>query len=174
MGGGNAGKTPLLEEGLEFVPLSMSPADTKLHEQYKGVIEEIARLYRVPLHLIGVLDKSSFNNIEKQSLEFVMYTLRPWVKRWESELNRKLFTDREQDRYFIRFNIDSLLRGDSKARAEYFRSLYMMGVLSPNEIREILKLNPIEGGDEYLHQGAMTTIKNILNNDTNEQVTTEQ
>lgn len=168
MGGKNAGKTPLLEEGMEFIPLTMSPADVRLIEQSNYIIEEIARLYRVPQHLIGKLDKSSFNNIETQSLEFVMHTLRPWAKRWEAELNRKLFTDREQDRYFIRFNIDSLLRGDSKSRAEYLRTLYMIGVLSPNDIRKILKLNPIEGGDVYLHQGAMMSTEQILNNGNNE------
>ena len=99
-----------------------------------------------------------------------MHTLRPWAKRWEAELNRKLFTKKEQEKYFIRFNIDSLLRGDSKSRAEYLRTLYTIGVLSPNDIRKILKLNPIEGGDVYLHQGAMMPIEKIMQ-DEREEVT---
>lgn len=168
--GTQAGGTVVLEEGMDFKPIDMSPTDMRLLELMQYQLEEMARITRVPLHLLQSLERSTNNNIEQQSIDFVMHTLRPYCKRIEAEFNRKLFTKNERGRYFIRFNVDSLLRGDSKARAEYLSKLYSIGVLSPNDIRRILKMNPIEGGDVYLHQGAMMTVDQILQNaNTNEE-----
>lgn len=167
--GSQSGGTVVLEEGMDFKPIDMSPTDMRLLELMQYQLEEMARITRVPLHLLQSLERSTNNNIEQQSIDFVMHTLRPYCKRIEAELNRKLFTKNERGKYFIRFNVDSLLRGDSKARSEYLSKLYSIGVLSPNDIRKILKMNPIEGGDVYLHQGAMITVDQILQNaNTNE------
>lgn len=164
--GSQSGGTVVLEEGMDFKAIDMSPTDMQLVELMRYQMEEIARITRVPLHLLQHLERSTNNNIEQQSIDFVQHTIRPICKRFEAEFNRKLFSERDQEKYFIRFNVDSLLRGDSKARSEYLAKLYSIGVLSPNDIRKILKLNPIEGGDVYLHQGAMMPMDQIIKNAT--------
>ncbi|HMA78509.1 MAG TPA: phage portal protein, partial [Candidatus Paceibacterota bacterium] len=96
------------------------------------------------------LDRATNNNIEQQSIDYVVNTLRPWIKRHEQEYNRKLFTanDKEQG-YFVRFNMEGLLRGDSKSRSEYYSKMFNIGAMSQNEIRNLEKMNPIEGGDTH-------------------------
>ena len=147
----NAGKTPVLENGMEFIPLSLKPADAMFLETAKLSLHDVCRIYRIPPHMVGDLERSTNNNIEHQSLEFVRDTLRPWLKNWEQELNRKLLFDSEKSRMFFRFNVDALLRGDTKSRAEYFTralgSVSNPGWMTPNEVRSLEKLNPIENGD---------------------------
>ena len=116
VGTSNAGKVVVLEEGVKYTPITIPPEEAQFLETRKFQIDEIARLYRVPPHMIGDLEKSSFNNIEQQSLEFVKYTLNPWVVRWEQSLQKALLTSAEQKRFFIRFNMDGLLRGDYQSR----------------------------------------------------------
>ena len=103
---------------LHFSPISMSPQDSQLIETRKYQLDEIARIFRIPPHMVGDLEKSSFNNIEQQGLEFVKYTLDPWVVRWEAALSKALLTREEKRKYEIRFNVDGLLRGDYKSRME--------------------------------------------------------
>ncbi|WP_025853506.1 phage portal protein [Paenibacillus ehimensis] len=150
-GAKNAGIPMLLEGGGKFVPFQISPADAQLIESKLFQIRDIARLYRVPLHLIGDLERSTNNNIEHQSLEFVMYTMLPWFKLWEENINAQLLT-REERRagYFVEANMMGLLRGDAKSRAEAYSIGRLNGWLSINDIRRLENLNRVEGGDEYI------------------------
>ena len=112
--------------------------------------------------MIGDLEKSSFNNIEQQPMEFVKYTLNPWVVRWEQSLHKALLSDKERKDYFIRFNVDGLLRGDYKSRMEGYAIGRQNGWLSANDIRSLEDMNPIEakeGGDLYLINGNMTKLR---------------
>lgn len=164
-GARNAGSIPVLEQGMKFEAISLSPADSKFLESMKAGVEDIARIFGVPLHLIGALDRATFNNVEQMSLEYVVHTLRPICKNWEQELNRKLFLPSERGRYFVRFNLDGLLRGDTKSRGEYYRNMFNIGALSPNDIRRLENLNSRPDGDEYFTPLNMTTDPNQVQNE---------
>ena len=158
----NTGRIAVLEEGVKYQQIAIPPEEAQFLETRKFQIDEIARLYRVPPHMIGDSEKSSFNNIEQQSLEFVKYTLNPWVVRWEQSLQKTLLTDKEREEYFIRFKVDGLLRGDYKSRMEGYAIGRQNGWLSANDIRGLEDMNPIErdeGGDLYLINGSMTKLK---------------
>ena len=127
----------------------------------KFQINEVARIFRIQTHMVGDLEKSSFSNIEQQSLEFVMYTLDPWVVRWEQEIQRALFSESEKRQYFVKFNVDGLLRGDYGSRMNGYAVGRQNGWLSANDIRELEDMNrvPVElGGDLYLINGNMTKL----------------
>jgi HK97 family phage portal protein len=169
---GNTGKTPVLDGGVEFKPIGIKPVDAQFLEQRKFSVEEIARIFHVPPHMIGDLSRSTNNNIEQQALEFVTLTLRPWLKRFEAEFDRKLLTESEKKSgsVFIRFNVDGLLRGDTKSRMELYKTLNLMGASSANEIREKEGLNSYEGGDTYFVQANMIPVDKAIketNIDTN-------
>ncbi|ARW52679.1 hypothetical protein S100027_00662 [Bacillus licheniformis] len=105
----------------------------------------------MPLHKLNELDKATFSNIEHQSIEYVRNTLQPWIVNFEQELNVKLFTDHETAAgHYVKFNIDSELRGDSKTQAEYLKILQEIGALNRNEIRSLIERNPIEYGDKFM------------------------
>ena len=149
-GTANTGKVVVLEEGVDYQQISIPPEEAQFLETRKFQIDEIARLYRVPPHMIGDLEKSSFNNIEQQSLEYVKYTINPWVVRWEQSLQKALLLPSEQKRYFIKFNVDGLLRGDYQSRMQGYSIGRQNGWLSANDIREMENMNPIpdeEGGN---------------------------
>ena len=158
----NVGRIAVLEEGVKYQQIAIPPEEAQFLETRKFQIDEIARLYRVPPHMVGDLEKSSFSNIEQQSLEFVKYTLNPWVVRWEQSLQKALLSNRERKDYFIRFNVDGLLRGDYKSRMEGYAIGRQNGWLSANDIRSLEDMNPInadEGGDLYLINGNMTKLE---------------
>ncbi len=115
-GSGNSNKIAVLEEGMKYTPIGISPEQAQFLETRKFQINEIARIFRVPPHMVGDLEKSSFSNIEQQSLEFVKYTLEPWLVRWEQSIQRTLFSPEEKKRYFAKFNVEGLLRGDYASR----------------------------------------------------------
>lgn len=115
-GSGNSNKIAVLEEGMKYTPIGISPEQAQFLETRKFQINEIARIFRVPPHMVGDLEKSSFSNIEQQSLEFVKYTLDPWVVRWEQSIMRSLLSDSEKKEYFVKFNLEGLLRGDYVSR----------------------------------------------------------
>ena len=147
----NTGKPMILEEGMDFKPFTIKPVDAELLGNKKFQIEDVARIYRVPLHLIQNLDKATFSNIEQQSLEFVMYTMLPWFKRWEENINMQLLTQQERMAgYYLEFKIDSLLRGDAKSRAEAYSIARQWGWMSVNDIRKLENMNSIPNGDIYL------------------------
>lgn len=161
-GARNAGKTPVLEEGLKYVPLSIDPKEAQFLETRKFQINEIARIYRVPPHMVGDLEKSSFSNIEQQSLEFVKYTLDPWLVRWEQSAYRSLFLPSEKESLFCRFNVDGLLRGDYQSRMNGYAVARQNGWMSTNDIRELEDMDLIpeeEGGNLYLVNGNMSKLK---------------
>lgn len=157
----NAHKIALLEEGMKYQQIGIPPEEAQFLETRKFQINEIARLYRIPPHMVGDLDKSSFSNIEQQSLEFVKYTLDPWVIRWEQSLQRSLLLPGEKGKYFIKLNVDGLLRGDYQSRMNGYAVGRQNGWFSANDIREMENMNPIpdeEGGNLYLVNGAMTKL----------------
>ena len=157
----NAHKIAVLEEGMKYQQIGIPPEEAQFLETRKFQINEIARLYRIPPHMIGDLDKSSFSNIEQQSLEFVKYTLDPWVIRWEQSLQRSLLLPGEKGKYFIKLNVDGLLRGDYQSRMNGYAVGRQNGWFSANDIREMENMNPIpdeEGGNLYLINGAMTKL----------------
>ena len=151
-GPGNANKVAILEEGMTFKAVTIAPEQAQFLESRKFQIAEIARIFRVPLHMIGDLDKSLFSNITQQSLEFVMYTLNPWVRRWEDSLQSALLLPSEKARILLRFNVDGLLRGDYKSRMDGYAVGRQNGWLSANDIRSLEKLNliPAEAGGDLL------------------------
>lgn len=160
-GSGNAHRIAVLEEGMKYQPIGISPEQAQFLETRKFQINEIARIYRVPPHMVGDLEKSSFSNIEQQSLEFVKYTLDPWICRWEQALKRRLFTEEEKQEYFVKFNVDGLLRGDYQSRMNGYAVARQNGWMSANDIRELENLDRIpaeEGGDLYLVNGSMTKL----------------
>ena len=161
-GSGNANKVAVLEEGMKYTPISISPEQAQFLETRKFQINEIARIFRVPPHMVGDLEKSSFSNIEQQSLEFVKYTLEPWLVRWEQSMIRALISSSDKAAYFIKFNVDGLLRGDYQSRMNGYAIGRQNGWMSANDIRELENLDRIpaeEGGDLYLINGNMTKLK---------------
>lgn len=162
-GSSNAHKVAVLEEGVKFTPISINPHEAEFLETRKFQTNEICRIFRVPPHMIADLEKSSFNNIEMQSLEFVTNTIRPWLVRIEQSIFQQLLTEEEQKKYFVKFNVDGLLRGDFQSRMNGYAVGRQNGWLSANDIRELEDLNRIsadDGGDRYLCNGNMVDIKN--------------
>ena len=162
-GSSNSGKVAVLEEGMKYTPISISPEQAQFLETRKFQINEIARIFRVPPHMVGDLEKSSFSNIEQQSLEFVKYTLDPWVVRWEQSIQRALLSRDEKARYFVKFNLEGLLRGDYQSRMNGYSIGRQNGWMSANDIRELENLDRIpaeEGGDLYLINGNMLPLCN--------------
>lgn len=160
-GSQNANKVAVLEEGMKYTPISISPEQAQFLETRKFQLNEIARIFRVPPHMVGDLEKSSFSNIEQQSLEFVKYTLDPWVSRWEQGMVRSLLAAEEKKGYFIKFNVDGLLRGDYQSRMNGYAVGIQNGFMSPNDVRtlENMDLIPDElGGNRYMCNGNMVDI----------------
>ena len=161
-GSANSGKVAVLEEGMKYTPISISPEQAQFLETRKFQINEIARIFRVPPHMVGDLEKSSFSNIEQQSLEFVKYTLDPWIIRWEQSLNRALLNVDEKKTYFFKFNVEGLLRGDYQSRMNGYAIARQNGWMSANDIRELEnldKISALDGGDLYLVNGNMLPLK---------------
>ena len=182
-GSSNSGKVAVLEEGMKYTPISISPEQAQFLETRKFQINEIARIFRVPPHMVGDLEKSSFSNIEQQSLEFVKYTLDPWVIRWEQSMARALLTLDEKTEYFIHFNLEGLLRGDYQSRMNGYSIARQNGWMSANDIRELENLDRIPaeaGGDLYLINGNMLPLQqagafaNTQNDDGKEENTDEE
>ena len=166
-GSSNAHRVAVLEEGMKYTPISISPNEAQFLETRKFQINEIARIFRVPPHMVGDLEKSSFSNIEQQSLEFVKYTLNPWVCRWEQALQRALLDDDEKGKYFFRFNVEGLLRGDYQSRMNGYATARQNGWMSANDIRELENLDRIPaelGGDLYLVNGNMLPLSQVEQN----------
>ena len=182
-GSGNANKIAVLEEGMKYTPISMSPEQAQFLETRKFQINEIARIFRVPPHMVGDLEKSSFSNIEQQSLEFVKYTLDPWVIRWEQSIMRSLLSPEEKKTYYVKFNLEGLLRGDYQSRMNGYAIGRQNGWMSANDIRELENLDRIpteEGGDLYLINGNMLPMRdagafaNITPNDDGKEETPDE
>ena len=163
-GGANAHKVAVLEEGLKFHQMSIPPEQAQFLETRKFQINEIARIFRVPPHMVGDLEKSSFSNIEQQSLEFVKYTLDPWVVRWEQSLQQALILPSEKATIFIKFNLDGLLRGDYQSRMQGYSTGIQNGFMSVNDVRSLEDMNLLtseEGGDLHFVNGNMVKLADV-------------
>ena len=154
----NAHRVAILENGLKFKPLTINPEDAQLLETRKFNRSEIAGIFRVPLHMIGDLDKATFSNIEHQSIDFVKFSLSPWLKRIEQAISLQLFSPGERKRYFAEFKTDAMLKGDTKSRYEAYEVAIRSGWMSINEVRRLENLNPVDGGDEHYLQMQMVPI----------------
>jgi len=163
-GVGNSNHIAVLEDGLTYHAISVRPDEAQFLETRKFQLNEIARIFRVPPHMIGDLEKSSFSNIEQQSLEFVKYCMSPWIARWEQALYRALILPSERGKIFIKFNLDGMLRGDYETRMKGFSIGVQNGFMSPNDCRRLENLNDIpdeQGGNEYMVNGSMVKLSEI-------------
>ncbi|MDD5006482.1 MAG: phage portal protein [Candidatus Omnitrophica bacterium] len=163
---GKSHRLMLLEEGMDIKNIGIPPEDSQFLETRQFQVTEIARFFGVQPHLIGDLTKSTNNNIEEQAIEFVVYTLRPWLVRWESYLNLDLIPEEHQNLYFCEFLVDGLLRGDAKSRSEALQTRRRNGTLSANEWREIENENPLPGdlGDIYIVESNMQSLEYLVEN----------
>lgn len=155
-GSSNTGKVAILEEGMDYQQIGIPPEDAQFLETRKFQTAEIARIFQVPLHLIGDLEHATFSNIEHQSLEYVKYTLNSWIVRWEQALNKALFLTSQRQKYFVKFNVDGLLRGDYQSRMAGYQIAIQNGIMSVNDVRELEDLNLIsdeEGGNLHIVNG---------------------
>lgn len=146
----NAHRVKILEEGLDTANVGVSPEESQFLETRKFQVNEIARWFRIPPHMVGDLENASFSNIEEQGLEFVIYTLMPWLVRDEQALSRDLLTETEQQTFFVKYLVNGLLRGNVQARYQAYSTAVLNGLMSPNEVRILEDMNPYEGGDTYL------------------------
>jgi len=140
----------VLHSGLEYQQIGIPAKDAQLIEARKFGVNDISRWFQIPAHFLSDLEKATFSNIEHQGIEFVVWTLAKWLKKWEQESDYKLFSAAERQRYYTEFNVDALLRGDIGARYRAYAIGREKGWLSANDIREKENMNPIEGGDTYL------------------------
>lgn len=166
-GSNNSGRVAVLEENMSYTPISMPNSEAQFLETRKFQVSEICRIYRVPPHMVGDLEHATFSNIEHQSISFAVHTIRPWVVRLEQSMNRALFSDKEKGVYYVRFNMDGLMRGDYKSRMEGYAIGRQNGWMSANDIRELENMNPIpdeDGGNEYLVNGNMIRIAQAAQN----------
>ena len=154
----NSHKVAVLEEGMKYHEIGMSPEDSQFLQTRSFQLTEICRIFRVPPHMIGDLSRSTFSNIEHQSIDFVVHTIRPWLVRWEQAIARSLLTEEERTIYYAKFNVDSLMRGDFATRMNGYAIARQNGWMSANEIRALEDMNkipPEQGGDLYLLNGNM-------------------
>ena len=147
----NSHRVAILDAGLDYQSLGIKQCDAQYIETQKFSIAEIARIFNVPPHMLADLERATFSNIEQQSLEFVRDTLSPLLISWEQELQYQLFTEDEIDtkRYYFKFNLNSLLRGDSTNRAAYYKEMINLGIYSINEVRELEDKDKIKNGDKH-------------------------
>ena len=172
-GSSNANRVAVIEEGMTFTPLSIPNNEAQFLETRKFQVDEICRIFRVPPHLVCNLEHATFSNIEHQSIDFAVHTIRPWLVRIEQSMNRALFSDQEKGRFYVVFNMDGLMRGDYKSRMEGYAIARQNGWLSANDIRELENLNPIseaEGGNAYLVNGNMISIDTARKQNTTKEV----
>ena len=146
-GRSNAGSTMILEGGMKFNRISVNPEEAQFLETRKYQTEEIARFYRVPLHLIQNLEKSTYSNIEQQTIDFYQNTMLPWFVRWEQFMNMRCLTRRQrQDGYYCEFDMLSMLRGDNQSRANMLHLMRQDGIINADEWRERENMNPLPDG----------------------------
>jgi len=150
--------TPILEGGLKYKAIGIAPEAAQMLETRTFALQDIARIFNIPPHLIADLSRSTFSNIEHQDIQFVKYSIRPAVKRFETELDKKLLFDDEMGVIETKFNLDGLLRGDMKTRAEFYNRGIQSGWLSRNEVREMENRNSIDGLDDLLYPANMNVV----------------
>jgi len=160
-GPSKSGSTAILEGGMEYQKLGITFQEGQFSEIRSFQVIDIARFLGIQPHLLFSNQRDSRANIEHQGIEFVTFTLQPWVVAFEQEINYKLFTETESQRYYAEFELNGLLRGDSSARGEYYQKLFSVGALSPNDINALENRDSFEGGDQRFVQGAYVPIDMI-------------
>lgn len=150
-GAGNAGKVGILEEGMDLKQIGFPPEDAQFLQTRQFQVSEIARLFRIPPHMLGDVEKSTSwgTGIEQQEQGYLTHTLRPYMVRIEQQLHKDLFLPEEQDTYFVEHLTDALLRTDTQARFAAYATAITNGIMNPNEARERENMNPYDGGDTY-------------------------
>jgi len=159
--GRNAHKDALLMPGMEYTPHAVSNEAAQFNETEKQVDSQLARIWRMPPHKVGIMDKATFTNIEQQSIEFVVDTVMPWLVMIEQAISRDLIL--APRRYFAQFNVNGLLRGDTKSRFEAYSQAIQAGWLSPNDVRRLENLDPIPGGGIYFRNAALVPLDSPAN-----------
>ena len=160
-GSRNGNRVAILEEGMKYQPIGIPPEAAQFLETRKFQIQEICRIFRVPPHLVADLSGATFSNIEHQSIDFVVHTIRPWLVRLEQAFNKALLTKKEKQTFFTGFVVDGLLRGAYTDRMNGYRVGIQSGFLSPNDIRDLENMNHIEGGDVYMVNGNMLKLSDV-------------
>lgn len=150
--------TPLLDDGWKYKPVGIAPEAAQMLQTRTFALQDIARIFNIPPHMIADLSRSTFSNIEHQDIQYVKYSIRPAVKRFETELDRKLLFDDEMGIIEVKFNLDGLLRGDMKTRAEFYNRGIQSGWLTRNEVREMENRNRAEGLDDFLYPVNMNIV----------------
>jgi HK97 family phage portal protein len=161
----NSARLIFLEQGSQFQKASNTPEESQMLETRKFQVEEVARFYNVPLHMIGDLDHATFSNIEQMSLNYVIYTLRPYLVRIERAITAQLLMPQEQTLYFPKFSVEGLLRGDYKSRMDGYAVARQNGWMSANDIRELEDMDripPEQGGDAYLANGNLRSLEKLM------------
>jgi len=159
-------KTAVLEEGMDYKPIQLRPDEAQFLSTRKFSILEIARIYRVPPHMMADLEKSSFSNIEQQSIDFVTHTISPLLTKIEQEFNKKLIFENEKGKTYFEHNTNALLRGDAKSRSEFYSKLFAVGAISPNEIRRRENMNDsVDGNKFYVPMNMLATDKSKKDED---------
>lgn len=151
-------RVALIQGGAKITPLSLSAEDSQFLETRQFGVEEIARWYGIPPHMLQHLLRATFNNVEHLGINFVQYSLIPWLRIWEQCVSQKLLTEREREEYFAEHNVDALMRGDSAARSSFYQTMTASALMTRNEVRKLENLDPVEGGDTFLVQGAMVPL----------------
>ena len=149
-GPSNAHRTLVLEEDMKWKPLGFTQKDAQFLETRKFQVTDVARWFQIAPHKLGDLERATFTNIEHQGIDFVVWTLGRWLKRWEHECNFKLFSESERRTHFAEFLVDALLRGDTKTRNESYAIAVTNGWMNRNEVRERENMNKEDGLDEFL------------------------
>lgn len=157
-GGSDGSRVGLLQGGADFGQINITNEDSQFLTTRQHNIEEIARWYGVPLHMLHHLLRMTYNNVEQLGIDFVNFGLILWGTLWEQQCNEKLLSDEERSEYYFKFNFNALLRGDAKTRSEFYRVMIFGGMMSPNEARELEDMNPYEGGDTFVMQSAMVPV----------------
>jgi len=165
--GDNAHSPMILEEGMTWATTGIAPQDAQLLQSRKFTVEDIARWFRIPPHKIQHLDNATFSNIESQAREYVDDTLTPWLTRWEQEIKIKLFDPDTEEPFFAEHLLTALLRGDTTARANFYRTLFTLGSIQPDEIRNLENMNPLDtdASRQTYMQTAMATIDDVASGD---------
>ena len=161
-GTNNAGHVAVLDVGLDFQQLGMQLDQAQFLDTQKFGITEVAKVYRVPPHKLAQLDRATYANAEAMGLDYIKTTLLPIFTQWEQEINYKLFTDKERASFYVKFNAAAELRGDSTARAGYYRDMLNNGIYTINEIREMEEMDGIgTDGDKHFVSLNYTTLENL-------------
>jgi HK97 family phage portal protein len=163
-GPNNMFTTPVLQNGMDYKSVSLPQRDAQTLEIAKFNVEDVARIFGVPLPKLKAMDKTSYNSLEQENIAFVTDTLRVWAKKWEYALDQLMVPEIDKGAYF-RVNLEGLLRGDSKSRSDYYWRMVQMGAMSPNEVRALENMNPREDGDIYLTPTNMITNEQLKQNE---------